>query len=271
MFLPDFLKHLLRSYKIRQQIFNTASGVTRFNVSKKRFANISIPVPPLPVQEEIVRILDSFTSLEAELEAEMEARRKQYEYYRDKLIQNSKLKIENEWKRVKLGEICNVITAPKKLDKSSYLPEGNFPIIDQGQKYIIGYTNDASYVLPRKEYVIFGDHTREIKYVDFPFAQGADGLKILTASKEILPKFLYFCFKNARIQNRGYNRHWTVAREIEIPLPPLSIQQRIVNVLDNFESLCNDLGIGLPAEIEARRKQYEYYRDRLLTFKKCKM
>ena len=82
MFLPDFLKHLLRSYEIRKQIYNTASGVTRFNVSKKRFANVSIPVPPLPVQEEIVRILDNFT----ELETELEKRRQQYEYYRNKLL-----------------------------------------------------------------------------------------------------------------------------------------------------------------------------------------
>lgn len=81
-----FLKHLFRSYEIRKQIVGTASGVTRFNVSKKRFAKIKIPVPPLPVQEEIVKVLDAFTALEAELEAELEARKRQYEYYRNKLL-----------------------------------------------------------------------------------------------------------------------------------------------------------------------------------------
>ncbi len=86
LFNPLFLKHLFRSYEIRKQIAGTASGVTRFNISKKRFAKIKIPVPPLPVQEEIVRILDAFSSLEAELEAELEARKKQYEYYRNKLL-----------------------------------------------------------------------------------------------------------------------------------------------------------------------------------------
>ena len=85
-FEPNFLKHLFRDRKMRAQIARTANGVTRYNVSKKLFARIIIPVPPLPVQREIVRILDNFTSLEAELEAELEARRKQYEYYRDQLL-----------------------------------------------------------------------------------------------------------------------------------------------------------------------------------------
>ena len=78
-----------------------------------------------------------------------------------------------EWKT--LGEVCTTIIAPKKLDKKYYLPKGLYPIIDQGQKYIIAYTNDEEALLPSAEYVLFGDHTREIKYVDFAFAQGADG------------------------------------------------------------------------------------------------
>lgn len=86
IFLPDFLKYLFRDTSIRKQIAKTASGVTRFNVSKKRFAKIIIPIPPIDVQIEIANILDKFTQLEAELEAELEARRKQYEYYRNQLL-----------------------------------------------------------------------------------------------------------------------------------------------------------------------------------------
>ena len=91
LFIPGFTKYLFRDNKIRKDIRQTASGVTRFNVSKKRFAKLSIPVPPLPIQEEIVRILDSFTKLEAELEAELEERRRQYEYYRNKLLDFNEL------------------------------------------------------------------------------------------------------------------------------------------------------------------------------------
>jgi len=86
MFLPDFLKYLFRDDNIRKQIAQTASGVTRFNVSKKRFAKIIIPIPPIPVQQVIANILDKFTQLETELKAEQEARWKQYEYYRGKLL-----------------------------------------------------------------------------------------------------------------------------------------------------------------------------------------
>lgn len=91
LLLPDFSKYLFRDEKIRMQISKTASGVTRFNISKKRFAKISIPIPPLPIQQEIVNILDKFTALEAELQAELEARRKQYEYYREKLLTFSEI------------------------------------------------------------------------------------------------------------------------------------------------------------------------------------
>jgi len=86
LLLPEFFKYLFRDEQMRKQIAKTASGVTRFNVSKKRFAKMTIPIPPLAVQEEIVKILNSFTELEAELEAELNARRQQYEYYRDKLL-----------------------------------------------------------------------------------------------------------------------------------------------------------------------------------------
>ena len=86
LFNPEFLKYIFRSYKLRKRIIKTANGVTRFNVSKKKMENVSIPKPPIEVQNEIVRILDNFTELEAELEAELEVRKKQYEYYRDTLL-----------------------------------------------------------------------------------------------------------------------------------------------------------------------------------------
>lgn len=86
LLLPGFSKYLFRSNKLRKQIIKTASGVTRFNVSKKKMERVIVPVPPLPVQQEIIRILDKFTALEAELEAELEARKKQYEYYRNTLL-----------------------------------------------------------------------------------------------------------------------------------------------------------------------------------------
>ena len=160
-----------------------------------------------------------------------------------------------------LGEVCIVKTAPMKLDKKEYQEEGLYPIVDQGQKYIVGYTDNAKALIPADDYVIFGDHTREIKYVDFTFAQGADGVKILKTKNEILPRFLYHVLKNTQIPSRGYNRHWTIAKDIEIPLPPIEIQKKIVECLDKFSALAAEL----QAELQLRRKQYEYYRTQLLT------
>ena len=164
-----------------------------------------------------------------------------------------------EWKT--LGEVCIVKTAPMKLDKKEYQEQGLYPIVDQGQKFIVGYTDNAEALVPADDYIIFGDHTREIKYVDFTFAQGADGVKILKTKNEILPRFLYHILKNTQIPSRGYNRHWTIAKDIEIPLPPLEIQEKIVECLDKFSALAAEL----QAELQLRRKQYEYYRTQLLT------
>lgn len=165
-------------------------------------------------------------------------------------------------KSKKWGDCVQVITAPKKLKTTDYLEVGQYPVIDQGQKFIVGYSNDVSAVISGGPYCLFGDHTREIKYVDFDFIQGADGLKILKTKNGILSRYFLHCMRFSDIPNRGYNRHWSIAKEIEIPLPPLPIQEAIVEILDKFESLQQ----GLEDELQARKKQYEYYRNKLLTF-----
>lgn len=163
-----------------------------------------------------------------------------------------------EWK--KLGEVCKTITPPKKLEKELYGVNGAFPIIDQGQKDIVGYTNDETSLVPNDEYILFGDHTRYVKYFNGSFAQGADGLKILKAANGILPRYFFFSFENVDVPSRGYSRHWSIAKELIIPIPSLDEQQRIVGILDTFTSAIDNL----KEQIAQRRKQYEYYRDQLL-------
>ena len=163
-----------------------------------------------------------------------------------------------EWK--KLGEVCRTVSPPKKLEKEQYGEVGLYPIIDQGQKEIVGYTDDITTLLPENEYVLFGDHTRYVKFHNGKFAQGADGLKILRSDDSLIPKYFYYVFSNAEIPSRGYSRHWSIAKEIQIPVPSLSEQTRIVGILDTFTSAIDNL----KAQIAQRRKQYEYYRDQLL-------
>ena len=163
-----------------------------------------------------------------------------------------------EWK--KIGSVCTVITPPKKLKKKCYQKEGLYPIIDQGQSDIVGYTDDEESLLTSDSYVLFGDHTRYVKYISGKFAQGADGLKILKCDSFLNSKYFYYTFSNSSIPTRGYSRHWSIAKDIEIPIPPLSEQNRIVGILDTFtESIEN-----LKKQISEGKKQYEHYRDQLL-------
>ena len=163
----------------------------------------------------------------------------------------------------KMCEIMKNISPPKKITKNDYLTDGKYPILDQGQKFIVGYTNDEKSIMPEDEYIIFGDHTCEIKYINMSFSQGADGIKILkTVNKHNMCKFIYYAFKKLNFLPIGYQRHWNIAKDLTIPIPPLPIQEEIVRILDKF----TQLEAELEAELEARKKQYEYYRNNLLSF-----
>ena len=221
------------------------------------------PIPTLSVQQEIVRILDAFTAHTAELTAELNERKKQYNYYRDKLLTFSDDEVE--WKTVE--EIITTVTPPLKIPRGKYKLSGNIPIVDQGENFIAGYTDNADAALPENEYIIFGDHTEYIKYVDFSFAQGADGLKILKPNRD-LAKYVYYAFLNFYNKIGNYKRHWTDAKKILLPIVSIKAQKRIVSILDKFDALTTSISEGLPREIELRNKQYEYYRDQLLNFPK---
>ncbi|EPR7089508.1 restriction endonuclease subunit S [Vibrio fluvialis] len=175
-----------------------------------------------------------------------------------------------EW--IALREVVKTVTAPAKLKRESYRETGKTPIIDQGEKFITGYTDEDVKALPLGEYVIFGDHSEHIKYVDFSFIQGADGLKILKSISDN-PKYVYYSFLNFYKKELNYKRHWASASETLIPIPcpdnpekSLAIQAEIVRILDAFTDMTAELTTELTAELNLRKKQYNYYRDQLLSF-----
>jgi len=142
-----------------------------------------------------------------------------------------------------------------QIQSSEMLPHGRFPVIDQGQDYIAGYCNDESRVILKElPLIIFGDHTRCVKYVDFPFVLGADGTKVLKPKDKLLDtKFFYYALRSLNIPNRGYNRHFSVLKEKRIPLPPLSEQRSIATILGQVQKVIEEQEKLLAVTAELKR------------------
>ncbi len=138
----------------------------------------------------------------------------------------------------KIGHLIKTVTAPVKIQKTAFAEVGRFPIIDQSQKEIAGWTNDESAVIqPIKPFVIFGDHTCTVKLIESSFAQGADGIKILSTVETLDPRFLYYILRVKPLENKGYQRHFSRLKDYEIPLPPLQVQQEIVAEIEGYQKV----------------------------------
>lgn len=229
------------------------------------YSTFKIPVPPLPVQEEVVRILDSFSSLEAELEAELEARRKQYAYYRNELLTFDRERVQ--W--LKLGD-ATFINKGTYITKKQVIP-GNIPVILGGVEPAYWHSesnHDGEGIVISRS----GANAGFASYWNEPIFV-SDGF-VLDAKEGVNVRFLFHVLKKEQEKLHSMKRGSGVphinskmlANDVVVPVPPLEEQHQIVSILDRFDKLTNDLSSGLPAEIEARRKQYEYYRDRLLSF-----
>ena len=268
--LPEFSKFLFRTLSIRKEIVKSASGVTRFNISKARFKKIKIPIPPLPVQTEIVKILDTLTvltrELTSELTSELTLRRKQYEYYREKLLSFDSLEQLNMGgAKKKLIDVCINIFSGKNKERND---SGLYPIY--GSTGIIGKTNKKEF---SNEQILVARVGANAGYVHI--AQGeydvSDNTLIIQHNKNIDLKFLYHTLVNMKLNQyaKGAGQPLITAGQLklmEINVPPLEEQQRIVSILDKFETLTNSITEGLPLAIEQSQKRYEYYRELLLSF-----
>ena len=287
-----YLYHYIKQSEITLQQCQYGAGIPA--LAKSTISSLEIPLPPLPVQEAIVNILDRF----AVYTAELQARQQQYNYYRDTLL-SFEGRDDVQWK--KLGELCPLITKQTGFDYSNYIKdklvrekkENHIPYIqtkfftgrqfDFNTDYYISEETAARFpkiVLDTKCILlsIVGASIGNIGLYDNSqksFLGGAIG--VAKPSADVNTEFIYYYLTSHSGQKQIFHKvkgagQATITiediREFLVPQPSLSEQQRIVDILDRFDTLVNDLTQGLPAEIEARQQQYEYYRDQLLTFKR---
>lgn len=267
--LPRYLYYFLKNNSKKIEELCTFDGIPALNKSK--LENLNIAIPHEDIQKEIVKILDKFTDYVTELTAELTFRQKQYSYFRDKLLSfddesmggaNNKV-YTVQWKT--LGEVARL----KNGRDWKSLPSGEVPVYGSGGEmgeFVSDYAYDKPTVLiPRKGSI------SNLFYLDKPFWNVDTIYYTEIDDSQMMPRYFYHYLTTVDLERLSTNPTrpsltQAILDKIEIPLPSLAIQSRIVQVLDNFDTVCNDLNIGLPKEIELRQKQYEFFRDKLLTF-----
>ena len=279
-----FLYYVTKNMESALVGMQSEGGVPTINTQK--VCSIKVPVPPLPVQEEIVKILDKFTDYVTELQAELQARKQQYEYYRDTLLAGNE-----SIPMVELKEIATDIYRGAGI-KRDELCDNGIPCVRYGEIYTqyntwfdecISHTTED--VVSNPKYFEHGDIlfaitgesvediAKSVAYVGHEKCLAGGDIVVMKHDQN--PRYLAHVLSTSyaraqkskgKVKSKVVHSNVPSIEKITIPLPSLEIQDRYANALDNFESVCNNLKIGLPAEIEAHQKQYEYYRDVLLTF-----
>lgn len=268
---PKYLCYYFHSSHFQNQKNRMAHGTKVIEVTPNKLTDILLPVPPLEIQCEIVRILNNFAELTgkltAELSVELTARKKQYEYYQTKLFSFGDATVY-----MPLAEIAEIGTGSSNTNEE--LAEGKYPFFVRSQdvRRKNEYEYDETAIITSGDGVGVG---KIFHYIEGKYALHQRAYRIHITDERIIPKYFYYYMKATflpYIEKASFHSSVTSIRRPmlnKFPVPVVSIDQqnRIVSILDRFDVLCNDLTSGLPAEIEARQKQYEYYRDKLLTFK----
>ena len=279
--LLRFLYHYIQTIDVSPLIHGNIPKLTGGD-----FRALTIPVPPIEVQREIVRILDTFTELTSELtenlSKELTARKQQYSYYRDKM-----LTFANGVKQMTIADICRKVVSggTPPVGNSDYYG-GSIPwlrtqevdwkdITDTAIKITDeGLKNSSAKWIPANCVIVamYGATAAKVAINKIPLTTNQACCNLEIDSDIALYRYVFhwLCKEYLSLKGLGQgsqsNINAQTVKQYKIPIPPLPVQQRIVTVLDNFDAICSNLNIGLPAEIEARKKQYEFYRDQLLTF-----
>ena len=279
--IPKYFYYYLTTVKLEEM----ATNPTRPSLTQAILDKVKIPIPPLEIQEKIVQILDKFTDYVTELTSELTSRKKQYSYYRDKLLSFEDEVYQVEWKT--LLEVSKKITSGGTPDRSNSLYYGgsipwlrtqevDFREIYDTELAITeeGLANSSAKWIEKNAVIVamYGATAAKVGIAKIPLTtnQACCNIEIDEdiANYRYVYYWLTYNYETLKSMGQGSqsNINAGIIKSFKIPVPSLEIQSRIVQVLDNFDTVCNDLNIGLPKEIELRQKQYEYFREKLLTF-----
>ncbi|MER1465365.1 restriction endonuclease subunit S, partial [Klebsiella pneumoniae] len=275
--LPKWIWHWISTSYFKKYVEENQSGSAYPAISDAKVKECYIPVPcpenpgkSLAIQSEIVRILDKFTALTAELTAELTARKKQYNYYRDQLLSFEGGSVE--WKS--LGEVA-IITIGAFVRKDKQNPDADYPVYNGGRTptgYYEDFNNDGDKIIVSAR----GANAGFVNKSSTPYWAGNSCYSISVRSTEQLHwMYVYYYLKQSETKLTGIQQKGGIPavskkqmEDLLLPIPSKSEQVRIVTILDKFDTLTSSITEGLPREIELRQKQYEYYRDLLFSFPK---
>ncbi len=248
------LYYFLASNKSKEffSLMSAGSGVQ--NLNKEVVSKLLIPLPPLQEQKAIAKVLSDVDELIASIEKLINKKQNIKEGTMQLLLTGKKRLpgFTGEWEVKTFADVFTKIPVKNyQIKSSAYLESGAYPVIDQGKKKIVAYTNetDKLFSCPPNGVIVFGDHTRELKYINFDFVIGADGTQVLATKEDNLALFLYYSLLSRTVPNTGYNRHFKYLIEMEFAIPLLSEQKAIAQILSDMD-----------LEIEALEKKLHKYK-----------
>ena len=225
--LPGYLFYIIASNSFQHIKDELAVNGIMGGIRKNDIRKIEIPLPPLEVQQELVHEINSYQHL-------LDAASQIVENY------SPRIPIDPSWPLIEIGKVIKTVTPPGRIQARDFGDDGKYPVIDQSQNPVAGWTDDEKYLIDGSNgMVIFGDHTCAVKFIDGKFAQGADGIKIITVNEQLKPKFLYFYLLSYPIIPDGYKRHFRKLKETLIAIPPLKEQKAIIAEIEAEQSLVN--------------------------------
>ena len=270
----NYLIFFLKSPDYWKTISKEKAGIALPNVNATKLKRIEVPIPPLAEQSRIVSKIDNlFTQLDAAVD-NLKKAQVQLQRYRRSLLKsafegeltrewreghtnkfqpmNNSTGFPQNWEKTTVGKVIKKVSLRgKKVKKGDYELEGKLPVIDQGSSFIGGYTNDEELkVKCELPVIVFGDHTKAIKYVDFDFVGGADGIKVIKSQEMYHPKLFYYFIRAISLPDRGYSRPFQFLEKAQIPVPPLTEQAQIVSELERHLSVADEIEATIAAELK---------------------